>query len=142
MDNVPCPHSRPPQFVKLFISIVEKKYLNDHYVEFDFSMGTVLVIFSFIWTDNDLVCAPPPRVACPPFFNATITHKLSRITQKLFARFSWNSGKLLQTTWRSRIYNKHNNEILLFLIIRTPQRMQHFGKIMKLYKKLNTFRVF
>ena len=26
-----------------------------------FCIGTVLVIFSFFWTDNDLVCAPLPR---------------------------------------------------------------------------------
>ena len=37
----------PPQFVKLLISIVEKKDLNENYVEFNFSMGIVLVIFSF-----------------------------------------------------------------------------------------------
>ena len=32
----------------------------------------------------------------------------------------WNFGKLLQTIWRSRIYNKHNNETLLFLSSRSP----------------------
>ena len=34
-----------PLFKK--ISIVETKNLNENYVEFDFRMGTVLVIFSF-----------------------------------------------------------------------------------------------
>ena len=29
-------------------------------MKFDFRMGTVLVIFSYFWTDNDLVYAPPP----------------------------------------------------------------------------------
>ena len=40
------PPCLPLQFVKFLISIVEKK-LNENYVEFYFSMGTVLVIFSF-----------------------------------------------------------------------------------------------
>ena len=58
---------------------------------------------------------PLPWLACPPFFDATITHILSRITQKLLTRFSWNFEKLLQTIWRSRIYNKHNNDkIVIF----------------------------
>ena len=39
----PC----PPQCVELLISIVEKKDLNENYVEFYFSMGIVLVILSF-----------------------------------------------------------------------------------------------
>ena len=29
-----------------------KKKLNENYVEFDFRIGNVLVIFSFFWTDN------------------------------------------------------------------------------------------
>ena len=33
-------------FLKILISIVERKK-NENYVEYDFSMGTVLVIFSF-----------------------------------------------------------------------------------------------
>ena len=36
-----------PTFAKILISIIEKKNLINNYVEFDFSMGTVLVIFSF-----------------------------------------------------------------------------------------------
>ena len=56
-----------PQFIKLLISIVEKKNY-ENYLEFDYSIGTVLVIFSFFWTDNDLVCAPPPPSGMSPFF--------------------------------------------------------------------------
>ena len=44
------PHAHPPgppQYGKFLISIVEKKDLDENYVEFDFSMGTVRVIFSF-----------------------------------------------------------------------------------------------
>ena len=37
----------PSSFVSFFISIIEKKYLNENYVEFNLRMGTVLVIFSF-----------------------------------------------------------------------------------------------
>ena len=61
----PC----PPQFVKLLISIVEKKDLNENYIEFYFSMGIVLVIFSFFWTVNDLVCVPPPLCGMSHFFS-------------------------------------------------------------------------
>ena len=102
MDDAPCPPPCPPQFVKLLISIVEKK-MYENYEKFYFSMCIVLVIFSFFWTVNDLVCVPPPLCGMSPvFFNATIIHILSCITQKLLAQFLWNFGKLLQT-WRSQI---------------------------------------
>ena len=45
------PWPPPPPFVKILISIIEKK-INENYVEFYFSMGTVLVIFSFFSMDN------------------------------------------------------------------------------------------
>ena len=45
------------------ISIVEKK-VNANYVEFDFIMGTVLVIFSFFWTEN-VPCLPHARPPGP-----------------------------------------------------------------------------
>ena len=44
-----CPPPLP--FVKILISIKKKK-MNENYVEFDFRMGTVLVIFSFFWIDD------------------------------------------------------------------------------------------
>ena len=51
------------------------KNLNESYVVFYFSMGAVLVILSFFWTDNDLVCAPPPPSGMSPFFqNDTYAH--------------------------------------------------------------------
>ena len=42
----------PSLYVKILISVIEKK-LNENNVEFDFKMGTVLVIFSFFCTDNE-----------------------------------------------------------------------------------------
>ena len=71
-------------------------------------MGTVLVIFLFFWTDNDLVCVPTPLSGMSP----SHTQILLRITQKILTLFSWNFRKLQQTIWQSRIYNKDNNEIL------------------------------
>ena len=73
----PAPH--PPN-VKILTSIVEKKipslakifYINrrkkiyENYIEFCFRLGTVLVIFSFFWTVNDLGSAPPPPEWYPP----------------------------------------------------------------------------
>ena len=38
--------------------IADIKKCNGNYVEYDFRLGTVLVIFLFFWADNDLVCAP------------------------------------------------------------------------------------
>ena len=58
--------------------------------EFYFSMGTVLVIFSFFWTDNDLVCAPPPSV--PPgavspyqYYTHTLAH-ISKTTRTIILK--------------------------------------------------------
>ena len=80
-----------PQFVKLLISIVEKKDLSKNYVEFYFSMGIVHVIFSFFWMVNDLVCVPLPYVECNPFFQChnyshTFTHN-SKTTRSIFVKF-------------------------------------------------------
>ena len=44
----------PLPVVKILISIIEKK-INEYYVEFDFWRGTVLVIFSILWIDNDIL---------------------------------------------------------------------------------------
>ena len=63
--NPPAPC--PPPFVKILISIIEKK-VNENFVEFGFRMGTVLVIFSFFWVDNDLVYAPSPPEWYPPLW--------------------------------------------------------------------------
>ena len=155
-DNAPClPLACPPDppICKNFDIYYRKKKCNEKYVEFDFNICTVLVIFSLFWTDNTpcpslwpspicktvniqsrkkkhlnenyvefylvwvlflwfyhfsewitiyFVC-PLPRRACPPSFDATIMHILSRIIQKLLTQFSWNFGKLLQTIWLSRI---------------------------------------
>ena len=56
----PLPAPIPPtQFEKLLISIIEI-FLNEYFVEFYFSVSTVLVFFSFFRTDNVLACAAPP----------------------------------------------------------------------------------
>ena len=53
-----------PPYVNFLISIISKFFYvyhrkkNESYVEFYFIMCTVLVIFSFFSTDNDLVCEP------------------------------------------------------------------------------------
>ena len=85
-----CPPGSP-QFVKLLISIVEKKDLNENYVEFYFSVGIVLVIFSFFWTVNDLVCVPPPLCGMSPFFQCpnyshTFAHN-SKTIRSIFVKF-------------------------------------------------------
>ena len=56
-----CPLPAPWPWLKILISIIEKKKLNRNYLELNISMGTVLVIFSFFWTDNAPLTAPPPR---------------------------------------------------------------------------------
>ena len=53
-DNAPG-----PSYVKILISSVEKK-MNENYVEFDFRMGSVFVIFLFFLTDN-ITPDPPPH---------------------------------------------------------------------------------
>ena len=63
---------------------------NENYVEFDFRMGTVLVIFSFFWMDNDLVCAPPPPEWYPPLWRHhnyahTLAHS-SKTTGTIFMK--------------------------------------------------------
>ena len=65
--NAPgLPPSPPPHTIcKTFNFNRRKKKCNENYVKFYFSMSTVLVIFSFFWKDNDLVCAPPPGVVSP-----------------------------------------------------------------------------
>ena len=65
---MPPGHPLPSLYVKFLISIIEKK-LNENYVEFDFSMGTVLVIFSFFWMDN----APCPHIGPPQFVKHLIS---------------------------------------------------------------------
>ena len=90
----PLPAPLPStQFVKLLISIIEKK-LDENYVEFYFSISTVLVIFSFFRTGNDLVRAPPPPIVVLPHNNYAHTWRTS---QKLLTRFFRNFGKLFQT---------------------------------------------
>ena len=96
-NNAPCPPLECPTgplIFQIFHIHRRKKYVNENYVEFDFSICTVLVIFSFFWTDNDLVCAPPPSQSpVGRYPNTTIMHILCSISQKLLARFSWNFGK-------------------------------------------------
>ena len=91
-----------------------KKYLNKNDWKFDFGMGTVLVIFSFFWTDNDLVCALPPLTGMSPIlwchnYSHTFSHN-SKTTRSISVKLR----EMLQTIWHSQIYNKHNNKILLF----------------------------
>ena len=86
----------PPLSVKLLISIIEKKDLNENYAEFYFSMGIVLVIFSFFSTVNDLVFAPPPPSGMPPFlrrhnYSHTFAHN-SKTTRSIFVKF-WEIAK-------------------------------------------------
>ena len=45
-SNIIKKNACPLPFVKVIISIIENK-MNKNYVEFDFKMGTVFVIFSF-----------------------------------------------------------------------------------------------
>ena len=53
--------SLAPPICKNF-NIQHKIFFNENYVEFYFSMGTVLVIFSFFWMNNTRC----PPLACPP----------------------------------------------------------------------------
>ena len=67
-DNAPCPPLSCPSGFPICknFNIYHRKKIHENYIEFDFSMGTILVIFSFFWTDNDLICAPPPYSCIPP----------------------------------------------------------------------------
>ena len=55
MSKKKSTHSRPaplpPPICKKF-NIHHRKKINENYVEFDFRMGTILVICSFFRTDN------------------------------------------------------------------------------------------
>ena len=73
----------------------------------------------FFWTDNDLVCAPPPPSGMFPFFRRynyahTFAHN-SKTTRSIFVKL-W---KIVTNNMKVTNLNKHNNEILLFLIIRS-----------------------
>ena len=62
-----------------------------------FSMGIVLLIFSFFWTINDLVRVPPPLWGMPPFFQShnyshTFAHN-SKTTRSIFVKFWGNCCK-------------------------------------------------
>ena len=61
-----------PLVCKIFNIYHRKK--NENYVEFYFSMGTVLVIFFFFSMDNDLVCAPPPLSGMSSFRHHNYAH--------------------------------------------------------------------
>ena len=82
----------PPPPVKKILNLDRrKKNLNKNYWKFDFSIGSVLVIFSFFWTDNDLACAPPPLGGMSPFFQShnysrTFAHN-SKTTNSIFVKF-------------------------------------------------------
>ena len=87
---IPChpPYPLSP-FIKILISIIEKK-INENCVDFDFKMSAVLVIFSFFWTDNNLVYVPPPPEWYLPLsrhhnYAHTLAH-ISKITGKIFMK--------------------------------------------------------
>ena len=62
MNNATCPPTWPPICKNLNI-YHRKKHLNKNYVEFDFSIGTVLVIFSFSeWIMPLPVTLAPPKL--------------------------------------------------------------------------------
>ena len=65
-----------PSPVKKILNIHRrKKNLNKSYWKFDFSIGTVLVIFSFLWTDN-APCVPLASPLTPPIGkNCNIHHR-------------------------------------------------------------------
>ena len=77
-----------PQIYKTFNTHHRKK--NETYGEFYFSMGNILVIFSFFRTDNDLVCAPHPLSGMSLFFrNNNYSHTFahnSKITRTMFLK--------------------------------------------------------
>ena len=70
-DIAHSPPSCPPPLICKTFNIHRRKKnvtLNEKYGEFYFSMGTLLLIFSFFRTDNDLVYSPSPTNSCisPP----------------------------------------------------------------------------
>ena len=80
-----------------------KKTFNEYYVEFDFRRGTVRVIFSFLWMDNDIL--PLERNCLLRYHIPAIPIPSQRsVVQKLFVRFSWNLQTVFQTIERQRIY--------------------------------------
>ena len=64
-------------------------------------MGTVLVIFSFFLTDNDLVCAPPLPIVVFPNHNYTHTlGKISKITYTIFMKlWEFVPNNIRVTNW-------------------------------------------
>ena len=54
-SDPPTASPRTPPVVKFLISIIEKNILNENYVKFDVTRGTVLVIFSFLWMGDDIL---------------------------------------------------------------------------------------
>ena len=55
------PYLRPAPLSPSLIFNIHPRKKNENYVEFDFSMGTVLMIFSFFWMDNT-PCLPLPNL--------------------------------------------------------------------------------
>ena len=70
-----------------------KKNLNKSYWEFDFSMGTVLVIFSFLWTDN-APCLPPDPPSPPIGKNCNIHHRKKKLNGN-YVELDFSMGTVL-----------------------------------------------
>ena len=92
-DNAPCLPPDPPLphlYFFFLISIIEKKNYGN-YVEFDFSIGTVLVIFSFFWMDNAPCLLPWSLPICKTF---NIHRRKKRFKRKL-CEFYFSMGIVL-----------------------------------------------
>ena len=87
----PWPSPLAPPFRKCLISFVEKK-LNENYVEYDFRIGTVLLIFSFFWTDN-ASCPPNARPPGPPYVKILIS--IVKKNEENYVKFDFRMGSVL-----------------------------------------------
>ena len=93
--------------------------LNENHVEFYFSVGTVLMNFSFFRTDHDLVCLPPPpNSGFPPpqlctYFGPYLKNILWPISQKKF-------GSSKQYKFNEFAYTKKKNMTYCHLQVGDP----------------------
>ena len=84
-DSAKKIHFRPLSPVKKILNIPRrKKNQNKSYWKFNFSMGTVLVLFSFFWTDN-APCPPPCALQCVKLLISIVEKKNENYVEFYFS---------------------------------------------------------
>ena len=112
------PQACPLAHLTIFKIFNKHKNLNENYIEFDFSMGAVLVIFSFFWMEN----APWPSPICKTF---NIHH---RKKNENYVEFYFSMGSVLM------IFSFFWMDNLVCACAQTPRFSWNIGKLFQQYK--------